>query len=80
MDEGAFRAGIRVDTFSSGPINTPMMLAASEEIRTSLVNKIPLRRLGKPEEVAAAALFLASSESSFIAGTELCINGGMTQV
>ena len=44
------------------------------------MGKIPLARLGKPEEVAAAALFLASDESSYIAGAELCIDGGMTQV
>ncbi len=71
---------IRVNTLSPGPIDTPMMLAASEEVRSFLVGKIPLGRLGKPEEVAAAALFLASDESSFIAGAELCIDGGMTQV
>jgi NAD(P)-dependent dehydrogenase (short-subunit alcohol dehydrogenase family) len=41
---------------------------------------IPLGRLGGPEEVAAAALFLASEESSFIAGVELCIDGGLAQV
>ncbi len=71
---------IRVNTLSPGPIDTPMMLAASEEVRNSLIGKIPLARLGRPEEVAAAALFLASDESSFIAGAELCIDGGMTQV
>jgi NAD(P)-dependent dehydrogenase (short-subunit alcohol dehydrogenase family) len=41
---------------------------------------IPLGRLGRPEEVAAAALFLASEESSFIAGAALCIDGGMARV
>ncbi len=71
---------IRINTLSPGPIDTPMMLAASAEVRSFLVGKIPLGRLGKPEEVAAAAAFLASDESSFIAGAELCIDGGMTQV
>ena len=71
---------IRVNTLSPGPIDTPMMMAASDEVRGFLTQKIPLGRLGKPEEVAAAALFLASDESSFIAGAELCIDGGMTQV
>ncbi len=71
---------IRVNTLSPGPVDTPMMMAASAEDRGFLISKIPLGRLGKPEEVAAAALFLASGESSFIAGAELCIDGGMTQV
>lgn len=72
--------GIRVNTLSPGPIDTPMMAAATEEVRTAIVGMIPLRRLGKPEEVAAAALFLASEESSFIAGAELCVDGGLAQV
>lgn len=72
--------GIRVNTLSPGPIDTPMFDEASDEVRTLLTAKIPLGRMGKPEEVAAAALFLASDESSFIAGAELCIDGGMTQV
>ncbi len=72
--------GIRVNTLSPGPIDTPMLAGASEEVRTTLKGLIPLGRLGWPEEVAAAALFLASDESSFIAGAELCIDGGMSQV
>ncbi|BDA83716.1 3-oxoacyl-ACP reductase [Aureimonas sp. SA4125] len=72
--------GIRVNTLSPGPIDTAMMAAASEEIRAGLAAQIPLGRMGRPEEVAAAALFLASDESSYIAGAELCIDGGMTQV
>jgi len=72
--------GIRVNVVSPGPIDTPMFDGASDEVKKALTNLIPLRRLGKPEEVAAAALFLASDESSFIAGSELCIDGGMAQV
>ncbi len=72
--------GIRVNVISPGPIDTPMMAAASDELKRSLLDLIPLKRLGKPEEVAAAALFLASDESSFVAGSELCIDGGMAQV
>jgi len=70
--------GIRVNTLSPGPVDTPMFAAASDEIRHSLTSRIPLKRMGRPEEVAAAALFLASTESSFVAGAELCIDGGMT--
>ena len=72
--------GIRVNTLSPGPIDTPMMAGATEAVRTTLSDLIPLGRMGRPEEVAAAALFLASDESSFIAGAELCIDGGMSQV
>lgn len=72
--------GIRVNTLSPGPIDTPMFDAVSDEIRDSIATRIPLGRMGRPEEVAAAALFLASDESSYIAGAELCIDGGLAQV
>ncbi len=72
--------GIRVNTLSPGPIDTPMMAGATEAVRKTLGGLIPLGRMGRPEEVAAAALFLASDESSFIAGAELCVDGGMSQV
>lgn len=72
--------GIRVNALSPGPIDTPMFEQVSDGMRQALSAQIPLRRLGKPEEVAAAALFLASAESSFIAGAELDIDGGMNQV
>nr|WP_218626716.1 SDR family oxidoreductase [Caballeronia sp. dw_276] len=71
---------IRVNVLSPGPIDTPMFENVSDEVRLSLTSRIPLDRLGRPEEVADAALFLASSDSSFVAGAELCIDGGMTQV
>jgi NAD(P)-dependent dehydrogenase (short-subunit alcohol dehydrogenase family) len=51
-----------------------------DDVRSSLAATIPLGRLGRPEEVASAALFLASDESSFIAGAELCVDGGLSQV
>ncbi|AMG56235.1 SDR family NAD(P)-dependent oxidoreductase [Pantoea vagans] len=69
--------GIRVNTLSPGPTNTPMFDRASDEVRQTLTARIPAKRLGNPEEVAAAALFLASDESSYISGTELVIDGGM---
>ncbi|QWA11417.1 glucose 1-dehydrogenase [Sodalis ligni] len=72
--------GIRVNTLSPGPIDTPMFDSASDELRKTMTGLIPLGRLGRPEEVAAAALFLASDESSFITGAELCIDGGMAQI
>jgi NAD(P)-dependent dehydrogenase (short-subunit alcohol dehydrogenase family) len=72
--------GIRVNTLSPGPTDTPMFDDASEEIRRQLTAQIPCGRLGRADEVAAAALFLASDESSFVAGAELCVDGGMSQV
>jgi NAD(P)-dependent dehydrogenase (short-subunit alcohol dehydrogenase family) len=78
--------GIRFNTLSPGPIETPMFneQADSEEafneIRAQFVAAVPLNRLGRPEEIAAAALFLASDDSSFVAGAELSVDGGMAQV
>lgn len=71
---------IRINVVAPGPVDTQMMLAASEELRNEIISAIPLARMGKPEEVANAALFLASDESSYIAGAEICVDGGLTQV
>ncbi|MFO6298527.1 SDR family NAD(P)-dependent oxidoreductase [Rahnella selenatireducens] len=72
--------GIRINVVAPGPVDTEMMAAASDDVRNGLAGAIPLGRLGKPEEVANAALFLASDESSYIAGAEICVDGGLTQV
>ena len=72
--------GIRVNVVSPGPTDTAMMADTTDEVRQALTNMIPLGRLGRPDEVAAAALFLASDESSFTTGAELCVDGGATQV
>jgi len=72
--------GIRVNVVSPGPTDTAMMAATTDEVRAALTAMIPLGRLGMPEEVASAALFLASSDSSFTTGAELCVDGGATQV
>jgi len=69
--------GIRVNTISPGPIDTPMFDKASDEIREALSSRIPFKRLGRPEEVADAVLFLASGESRYVAGADLVIDGGM---
>jgi NAD(P)-dependent dehydrogenase (short-subunit alcohol dehydrogenase family) len=78
--------GIRFNTLSPGPIDTPMIDAAAasveaaDALRAQFVAAIPLNRMGHPEEIAAAALFLASDEASFVAGAELSVDGGMAQV
>jgi NAD(P)-dependent dehydrogenase (short-subunit alcohol dehydrogenase family) len=72
--------GIRVNTVSPGPTDTAMFDAVSDDVRTELAAAIPLGRLGRPEEVAAAVLFLAGPESSFITGAEIPVDGGLAQV
>jgi NAD(P)-dependent dehydrogenase (short-subunit alcohol dehydrogenase family) len=74
--------GIRFNTLSPGPIDTPMIdsTADPDATRAQFVAAVPLNRMGRPEEIAAAAVFLASDDSSFVAGTELSVDGGMAQV
>jgi NAD(P)-dependent dehydrogenase (short-subunit alcohol dehydrogenase family) len=78
--------GIRFNTLSPGPIDTPIMdlqadsPEAAAEIRATFAAAVPLNRMGRPEEIAAAALFLASDDSSFVAGAELMVDGGFAQV
>lgn len=77
---------IRVNTLSPGPIDTPGLhdLGGSEEqarqLKAHLISTVPLGRLGAPEEVAKAAVFLASEDSSFVNGVELFVDGGMAQI
>jgi len=70
--------GIRVNTLSPGPTDTPMFDQVSDDVRQTLSAQIPARRLGNPDEVAAAALFLASHDSTYVGGAELVIDGGMS--
>jgi NAD(P)-dependent dehydrogenase (short-subunit alcohol dehydrogenase family) len=72
--------GIRVNVVAPGPTDTAMMASVPEEQRAALIAPIPLGRMARPEEVAAATLFLLSDEASFVAGAELCVDGGMRQI
>jgi NAD(P)-dependent dehydrogenase (short-subunit alcohol dehydrogenase family) len=76
--------GIRVNAISPGPIDTPIFDAAakekSEEMKAGFAASIPIGRMGRAEELAAAVLFLASEESSFITGIELFVDGGTAQI
>lgn len=74
---------IRANAVSPGPTATAGFAAftgGSAEVEQRVVAQIPVGRVGRPEEVAAAVLFLASDESSFVAGAELVVDGGMSQV
>jgi NAD(P)-dependent dehydrogenase (short-subunit alcohol dehydrogenase family) len=71
---------IRVNVVAPGPTDTAMMADVSDEVRETLTKLIPLGRIARADEVASAALFLASDQSSFITGAELPVDGGMAQV
>ncbi len=78
--------GIRVNAISPGPISTPiydklgLSKAETEGFAESVVKQVPLGRFGHPEELAQAALFLASDASSYVQGVELQVDGGMAQI
>lgn len=78
--------GIRVNVVSPGPITTPIFgrmglpQEALDQFSRDVVAKIPMKRFGKPEEVADAVLFLATPESSYITGVDINVDGGMGQV
>ncbi|MCR8642530.1 SDR family oxidoreductase [Paenibacillus sp. N1-5-1-14] len=72
------KQGIRVNAVCPGYINTPLLSGADETIMNHLVDLHPMGRLGKPEEVAKAVLFLASEDASYITGTTLLVDGGYT--
>jgi len=68
---------ITVNCVAPGFIDTDMTRALTDELQQNLIQHVPLGRLGRPEEVAAAVAFLASSAASYITGTTLHVNGGM---
>jgi len=72
------RKGITVNAIAPGFIATEMVAKMPENVIDSMKSKVPTGRLGKPEEIAAAYLFLASEEAAYINGTTLSVDGGMT--
>lgn len=70
-------AGIRVNAIAPGWVETPILENLPDQIRPLMVANTPLGRIGKPEEIAAVALFLASDESSYIIGQTISPNGGL---
>ena len=71
---------IRVNVISPGPIDTPFTQPAPQAWKDAMTAMVPLGRFGRPREIATAALFLASDDSSFITGVDLCVDGGLAQV
>ena len=78
--------GIRVNVLSPGPTTTPGLLnglarsGQQDAMISGLIAQTPVGRMGRPEETAAVALFLASDDSSFMTGSEVFVDGGMAQV
>jgi 3-oxoacyl-[acyl-carrier protein] reductase len=70
--------GIRVNAVAPGFITTPMVAAMPEKVLKDLEAKVPMRRLGKPEEIANVYAFLASDEASYINGAVIEVSGGMS--
>ena len=77
---------IRVNAVSPGPIDTPIFntLGRTEkevaDIKEGFASHVPLGRIGASEDIAKAVSFLASTDSSFVTGTELFVDGGMAQI
>ena len=69
--------GITCNLIAPGFISTPMTDKLSEEQKNNIIKNIPVDRLGQPEDISSACLYLASDQSSFVTGTTLHVNGGM---
>ena len=69
--------GITVNAIAPGFITTDMTEVLSEVVKTSVTETIPMKKFGKPEDIAQTALFLASEEAAYITGQVICVDGGM---
>ncbi|MCY1283546.1 Dihydroanticapsin 7-dehydrogenase [compost metagenome] len=72
--------GIRVNLVCPGYIDTPLLQVVPPEIKQALIGEHPIGRLGRPDEVAKAVLFLASDDASFVNGASLMVDGGYTAI
>jgi len=70
------RDGITVNSVSPGYVNSPMIEAVPDKVKTKLISEIPVGRFADPVEIARAVGFLASRDSGYITGTDLSVNGG----
>ncbi len=69
--------GVTANAIMPGLIGTPLVLSMPEQIRTASIKRVPVKRLGTPDDIANLALFLTSEESSFITATAIPCDGGM---
>lgn len=70
-------AKIRVNSIAPGLVDTPMFRRdSSPELEKAVLSRIPMGRMGLPEDIASAAVFLASDESSFVTGIDMPVDGG----
>ncbi|TAE43727.1 MAG: SDR family oxidoreductase, partial [Cytophagales bacterium] len=67
---------ITANAVAPGPIDTEMLATVPEDIRDQMKMRVPVKRLGKPDDIAAAALFFCSEEASFVTGQTLVVDGG----
>jgi 3-oxoacyl-[acyl-carrier protein] reductase len=74
------KRGVTVNCVAPGAINSPMIEKLSEQARDRFISKIPMGRIGDPEDVAAVCCFLASQGASYITGQTIHVNGGMLMV
>jgi len=77
--EGA-RFNVTVNCVCPGPTDTPLLAAVPEKIRDAFIKAIPMRRFGKPSEIADAVLFFAGPQSDYVTGQVLSVSGGLTMV
>jgi acetoacetyl-CoA reductase len=74
--EGAAK-GVTVNTISPGYVETAMTLAMREDVRDAIVSGIPMRRMGRPEEIASTGAFLVADENGYVTGANIPVNGGL---
>jgi acetoacetyl-CoA reductase len=74
--EGAAR-GVTANTVSPGYVETAMTLAMRDDVRDAIIAGIPMRRMGMPEEIAAAVAFLTAEENGYVTGANIPVNGGL---
>ena len=69
--------GVTCNAIAPGYIGTDMVMAIKEEIRQGIIDTVPVKRLGKPEEIGAAVVYLASDLAGYVTGATLNVNGGL---